>query len=478
MPISTRGARATALLVSMLLAGAPGCWLEPEGADLRSGSWEIAPTLTDVPCRDGFAAQYECENVDLLAFVDRRALGGPGNLNDIWGWTDPDSGREYALVGRTDGTAFVDITVPTAPRYLGILPTHTRSSPWRDIKVYDHYAYVVSEAPGHGLQVFDLHELREVGTPLTFSATAHYGAFGSAHNVAINEESGFAYAVGSDTCDQGLHIIDLEDPLEPSFAGCFSGPERDGDQVPRGVAPALAFSATGTFGGCASALLDGSQDGDEVDPDHGGDYTHDTQCVIYRGPHEAYVGRELCFNADGAAGGGHFTIADVTEKQDIARLAAVTYEGAGYIHQGWLTEDHQYFLLGDELDEQRFKHRTRTYIYDVRDLHAPELIGIHEGPSKAIDHNQYIVGRYAYQANYEDGLRILDVAKIASAELTEVGYFRTVTGPVRQQFRGAWSSYPFFDSGVVIVSSIGEGLFILRPTVDDGDGDGDGLAAE
>ena len=57
------------------------------------------------------------------------------------------------------GAAFVDVTDPTHPVYLGNLPTQTGNSLWRDIKVYRNYAFIVSEASGHGMQVFDLTQL-------------------------------------------------------------------------------------------------------------------------------------------------------------------------------------------------------------------------------------------------------------------------------------------------------------------------------
>ena len=87
------------------------------------------------------------------------------NANDSWGWTDPDTGSEYALIGLYDGTAFVNIDDPVNPIYLGKLDTHTDPSLWRDIKTYGNYAFVVSEASGHGMQVFDLTRLRDVSNP-------------------------------------------------------------------------------------------------------------------------------------------------------------------------------------------------------------------------------------------------------------------------------------------------------------------------
>src|SRR5690606_20218176 len=98
-------------------------------------------------------------------------MGASGG-NDIWGWTDPETEKEYALMGLNNGTAFVDVSDPVNPVYLGKLPTHTQSSLWRDIKVYADHAFVVSEASGHGMQVFDLTRLRGVTSPQTFTVDA------------------------------------------------------------------------------------------------------------------------------------------------------------------------------------------------------------------------------------------------------------------------------------------------------------------
>lgn len=86
-------------------------------------------------CVNGKAGEYDCNNVDLMSFIPLTDLGSNGDANDIWGWTDPDTGKEYAIVGCVDGTSFVDVTHPTNPMVLGFLPTKTTSSLWRDIKV-------------------------------------------------------------------------------------------------------------------------------------------------------------------------------------------------------------------------------------------------------------------------------------------------------------------------------------------------------
>lgn len=176
---------------------------------------ESVTSTAATPCVGGFAGIYPCSNVDLLAHLSLADLSA-GAGNDSWGWTDAFDGKEYALMGLNNGTAFVDISDPENPVYLGKLPTHTVNSSWRDMKVYADHAFIVSEASGHGMQVFDLTQLRNVvNPPVTFSNTAHYSQFGNAHNIAINEDSGYAYAVGTSTCSGGLHMVNIQTPTSP-----------------------------------------------------------------------------------------------------------------------------------------------------------------------------------------------------------------------------------------------------------------------
>ena len=372
----------------------------------------------ETPCRGGSAGVYPCKNVDLLSFMPLSEIGGEGGAQgaDIWGWTDPKNGREYALMALSTGTSFVDITNPADPVYLGLLPTHSVSSSWRDVKVYKDHAFIVSEAASHGMQVFNLKELGKVTVPpVMFSSTAHYAEQGlsSSHNIAINEETGFAYLVGTNTCAGGLHMVKIKKPRAPKFAGCYSG---DG-------------------------------------------YTHDAQCVMYRGPDSEHSGSEICFNANEDT----LTIVDVTDKGNPRMLSRTSYSGVAFTHQSWTTEDQLYLLLDDELDERTSGNKTKTFIWDIVDLDAPKHIGTYTGKKKAIDHNLYIRDGFAYQANYQSGLRILDLKNIADGRLTEVAFFDIFPQGNQPRFNGAWSVYPFFPSDVVIVSGIEQGLFVLHP---------------
>ena len=127
-------------------------------------------------------------------------------------------------------TAFVEVTDPFRPAVVGHLPTaagiDAPGSFWRDIKTIGHHALIVSEEPGHGLQVFDLERLLDAnatnGTTPLFEATTRHGGFSNAHNLFVHEEAGFAYVVGSSACGGGMYVLDVTDPASPAFAGCYT----------------------------------------------------------------------------------------------------------------------------------------------------------------------------------------------------------------------------------------------------------------
>ena len=386
------------------------------------------PQITgeEVKCDDNKAGEFECNNVDILSFLPIKDIGGERGvrLNDIWGWKDEATGKEYALIGRSNGTSFVDVTDPFMPVYIGDLPMTegARANVWRDIKVYDDHAYIVADGAGpHGMQVFNLKQLGEVSNPpVLFEATAHYDNIASAHNVVINENTGYAYIVGSsgggESCGGGLHMVNIQTPTEPTFEGCFADTE------------------TGR---------------------RGTGYSHDAQCVIYSGPDTEHQGKEICFGSNETA----LSIADVSDKANPIALAMMSYPKVAYSHQGWLTEDQRYFYMNDELDEVTGQvPNTRTLIWDVADLDDPILVKEHLATTTAMDHNLYIKGNLMYQSNYDAGFRILDIADPENP--VEIGFFDTT--PFDATGGGSWSNYPYFESGAVIVNSSHEGLFILK----------------
>lgn len=365
-------------------------------------------------CNSGFAGSYPCSNIDLQSHLSVIQLGGTATTegNDIWGWTDPLNGKEYALIGLTSHTAFVDITNPVNPIYLGKLPTATSNSIWRDIKVYNNYAFIVSEASGHGMQVFDLTKLRAVTTPQIFTRDAYYTGFGKCHNIAIDEVNGYAYAIGTSTFNGGPHIINIQNPLNPVAAGGYSAQN----------------------------------------------YTHDAQIVVYNGPDTAHIGKQIFFGANETK----VVVLDVTNKNNIILLSTFTYTNADFVHQGWLTSDQKYFLLGDEEDESTFGFNTKTVIIDMTNLDNPVLKNNYFGVTAATDHNGYIKNNEFYLANYRAGMRLIDLSNISNGNMNEVGYFDTYPASNSASFNGAWSVYPYFNSGNIIISDIESGLFVVK----------------
>ena len=396
-------------------------------------------------CIDGFAKipgtdyEYSCLNYDLMGRVTLEEMDAEAG-NDCWGWTDSTTGREYAIMGVNNGTSFIDITDSTSPIYLGKLPTATVDSSWRDMKVYNDHVYIVSEAGDHGLQVFNLANLRGLDSEQVFSADYTDKSFGKAHNIAINEDSGYAYIAGART--KGIYAFNLSNPLAPKLE------------------------------------LEGSQFG----------YSHDAQIVNYKGPDQDHFGKEIYIGSNE----NKVDIVDVTDKSEPKLISTFLYDHQ-YTHQAWLTDDHKYALLGDELDEVDSNYelkadaKTRTVIIDLSDLEKPSLHHDYEAETKAIDHNGYVKGTEFFLASYTAGLRVLDILNIDQKSISETGFFNTFINhndsglpnstTVKSQdpdgdhsgkkgnssaFNGAWSLYPFFKSENIIISDINSGLYIVK----------------
>lgn len=520
------------------------------------------------PCIDGKAAGlFPCDGVDLLGHVSHAELGTTF-VNDIWGWTDPKTKKDYALVGSSTGTAFVDVSDAKRPQVLGFLPTASSrgGSSWRDIKVYRDHAFIVSEHTNHGVQVFDLTRLRDwQGTYTTYDADTRYTGHGNAHNIHINEATGYAYSVGAGRfsskgqpntvrVSEGSAAGDYlasgaafgPAPTQTGFGGdLVVGRDGAGDTracealsgfpagaiavVDRGACSFVTKVGNAENAGAVGVIVVNSVPGDPITMGGGGNigipavmvsladgnriksglpasarifandppspcgtglhmidvrdpknpvyagcekqtgYVHDTQCVVYDGPDQEFQGREICFNSNGlqfSTNGQNFvSIVDVTDKDAPVVLSRMPYEGSGYSHQGWLSTDRRWFLHGDEGDEQLRGVTTTTRVWDVGDLRNPSVQQVFTNGGGSIDHNLYTQGKYAFASNYTTGLRVYDTTDLGGAGLREVGFFDMYPENDRATFEGGtWSNFPYFrQKGLVAVSSIDRGLFLLQP---------------
>jgi choice-of-anchor B domain-containing protein len=378
------------------------------------------------PCTNGFAGEYPCLDYDLMSRIPVTVLAnsnGNPEGSDIWGWTDSKTGKEYAIVAMTNSTAFVDISDPLNPVFLGRLDSSAGNNYWRDVKVYKDHAFIVADNVGaHGMQVFDLTKLRGLTSPQNFTQDANYSedGVGSCHNIIINEDKGVAYLVG---CKNGINqrifgggpiFVDVSNPKIPTKINHYAG---EG-------------------------------------------YSHDAQVITYNGPDTEHNGKEIYVGSNQ----NEVVILDVTDKNNVIKISEINYPQTGYTHQGWFTEDQRYFILGDETDERDFGMNTRTLVLDFSDLDSPVLSSTYSGASAAIDHNGYVKGNLFYMANYTAGVRVMDITNISAAtnSMSEVGYFDTYPANNNTAFNGVWSVYPYFASGNIIINDIERGLFIVR----------------
>ncbi|MEL6329695.1 MAG: choice-of-anchor B family protein [Planctomycetota bacterium] len=350
--------------------------------------------------------------VPLNNFAGNQAAG-----NDCWGYTSP-SGREYAIIGLEAGFGFVEVTDPRNPVVVATIPGP--SSPWHDVKVVGRYAYGVSEG-GEGIQVMDLGSI-DAGV-VDLVRNSQVGGHTTTHNIVANEEAGTLYLAGGNVGNGGLIRMDLTDPTRPQILGGWT----------------------------------------EM-------YVHDAQVVTWNsGP---FAGREIAFCASGFNGGSTRTglrIVDMTNPTNPVVISTLFYPDAGYSHQVWVGEDQRTLYLNDELDENTgISGETTTRVVDVSDLANPALAGTFSSGSAAIDHNLYVHGGLIYQANYRSGLRVFETSD--PLRPTEIGFYDTFPSSDSANFNGAWSVYPFFESGTVVVSDIERGLFVfrvdpIRPTI-------------
>lgn len=409
--------------------------------------------LSGIRCEDGMAGIFPCHKVDLASFLPLPDIESTF-VNDLWGWEDPDTGLQLAIIGTFEGTAFIDVTDGENPVYLGTLEgsgdPDDIGNIWGDVRVYENVAYIVAETldfstydpaagtiDGFGVQIVDLTQFRGRTAPFDISLTNRLDDVSQSHNVSLNTETGRLYVVGSvadvaDACavpappglpvlngSGGALIYSLDDPLDPQLVGC-------------------------------------------LDPEA---YNHDVHCVVYEGPDADYQGREMCIgsNEDTVA------IYDATDPANPVVIDRLTYYEEGlevgdiYTHQGWWSEDQSYFFLGDELDEYSGAVTERsTYIWDVSDLDNAEVIGTHTDGNTSIDHNMFVLDGLLYQANYTSGLWIYDAWKAEQGRVTMRGYFDIFPVDDRTDFFGAWGTYPYFGDGKVIVTSSDEGVFVLQ----------------
>jgi len=348
---------------------------------------------------------FASQGVTLLAWLPLAQLGGGTSANTCWGYTSP-SGREYAIIGVSNGTAFVEVSNPTAPQLIQLITGPTSS--WRDIKVWQDRAYLVSEG-GNSIQVVSLTNI-DAGSVTLIGTTIGSGT-AKTHTIGIDEVTGTLFRCGGDS--NGLRMFAANTNKDnPPEVGVWSPM-----------------------------------------------YVHEMMAHTYTsGP---AAGKQIAYCFAGFSGGGTNTglrVVDVTNKANPILLKEVFWPNARYSHQGWLSEDLQYLYINDELDEGNTVSTTTTYIVNVADPANAFYVKAFNNGNPAIGHNLYTRNGQLFEANYRSGLRIFDLADPLNP--VETRWFDTYQQDDNPNFNGLWNNYPFFASEIVIGSDIEKGLFV------------------
>ena len=398
------------------------------------------------PCLGGHSAKiYHCKQITFQSRVGlNRFPGKPSSASSLWGYSDPDNGREYAIIGLSNGTGVVDITNPQKPSIVGHIPGV--ESIWREIKVYsvrtqttgkwDAYAYVSTEGFDGGLQVIDLSEL-----PARVTLAATSTAISTSHTLFI---SNLDYATGRklpntkprlyvNGSNRGMVVFGLANPKNPKVLGIY----------------------------------------DDT-------YVHDSYAETFKDSRTSQCDGHRPCQILFAWTGGDFRILDVTNPRSIQVLSSLPYPSIGYAHSGWISQDKQFLFNFDELDELDFDTKTKIYTIDISSFIDPQITGTFRGKYKSIEHNGIVIGNKLYLAHYTRGLVIMDVTNPVA--IKERAFFdshpeddtEAETGPDgvhssshpghegRNEFKGAWGVFPFLPSGNILISDLERGLFILK----------------
>lgn len=344
---------------------------------------------------------------NLLGQWSDSAIIGSANhnnvYNEVWGYAV--NSHEYAIIGTTEGTHFIDVTNPTVPFQAFFVPGKVRGGQiiHRDYHDYRGYLYAAAgEGDNSTLQIIDMRELPDK----IIVAYDQKDIFRTAHNIFIDTTTAKLYALAARGDSNGyapLRTFDIRNPTNPVVLGEYNN-----------------------FGG--------------IKPSH---------------VHDAYVDNNIAFLNLGNDGMAIVDFTDDTHPQTLSTLT--DYPSRGYNHSGWMSTDCSAYYLADE------NHGFDLKVLDVTDLCEPEVgktFNAQVENSVSIAHNQIVACNYLYVSYYYDGLRIYDISTPTQPVL--VRYFDTYNLPNGTQYRGAWGVYPFLPSGNILLSDMQSGLFVFE----------------
>lgn len=351
------------------------------------------------------SAQFNSYRMIQLSRWDNDSLNhlGTQTFSNCWGWYDPVKNREYAIVGSTDSTYFLDVTDPfKTPVVCDVKAGRSPFSVWREYKTYEHYCYAVQDAGLAALQIFDLQYLPDSVHTVYDSDSL----IARTHTVWVEGDKLYCNSAKMRSSPpEAVRILSLADPENPAYIGTVVPPIFDGSPA---------------FNNC----------------------------------HDAYVRNDTLFCSGENSG---MFIFDVSTPSNPKIMATISdYPEKGYNHSSYLTGDGKYLVFTDENAGLGIK------IYDISNLANITLKSVFRSNPGATAHNPYIIGDKLYVSYYHDGVYVFDIADPADPKV--IAFYDTYpqNGNNYGGFEGCWGIYPFLPSGNILAIDMTNGLFVLR----------------
>jgi len=323
--------------------------------------------------------------------------------NEIWGIVA--NNREFAVIGSTAGTHFIDVTDATDIREVAFVAGAVQgpSIIHRDYHDYQCYLYAVAdEGQGSTIQVIDYSDLPN-SVEVVYDSQEH---FYRSHNTFIDTSSARLYAAPAVT-PQGsyiqLRVLSLDNPEAPVLLKDYN-------------------SIEGT---------------------------------PLNGIHDLYVKENIAYLN---LGGNGLMVADFTDPDAPTYLGGMTsYPQQGYNHSGWLSDDGSAYYLADETHGRDLK---AVSVGDLSDIEVVKTFDAESSETNSIPHNLIVRGDYLYVSYYYDGLQVYDISEPLDPK--RVAHYDTYALPNQSSYKGAWGVFPYLPSGNILVSDMQTGLYVFE----------------
>lgn len=357
------------------------------------------------------AQTYPSLNINLLAHLDPETDNtGSDNrkYSGCWGWYQSSKNKEYAIVGTSKQTYFIDVTNPTSPLISdSVLAKHTGCT-WREMKTYQHYCYIVSDqCQPNGLQIVDMQYLPD-SVHVVYDSNV---LFELSHTIFIDHDRMYCGAPKD-------AITGYQSPLR---VYSLANPE----------SPVLLRSLENDIN---STIID---------------YVHDM-----------FVRNDTIFASTGWKGLQVLTFNTTTNTFSLIQ-AYDGYPFDGYNHSSWQTDDRKTIVFADEVSAG-----LPAKVIDVSDLNNIVLVDTIRSHYGATAHNPYIIGNnWCWMSSYQDGLYLYDISNPSNTSI--YGYFDTHPQHgvndnfTTDAYRGNWGAYPYLPSKIIIACDMQNGVFIL-----------------